>query len=238
MRSRRAILLVLAVAVELVSACSDPSGGPGGDDGGPADSGGVDATLPDASRTDAALTSDAGDSGSDSGSDSDADADADADSGSDSGSDAADSSVDANDGGDAGARWVVTQCVASAASAFTALTIDSAGNMYFRFPSPQAGSPIFDPPSTTQLDAAQLAALLSAARALDVSDAGTTTTTTAATYTNAHTGQLHSAGALGGTPILVRSLEDGVAFGHRMVVVTNDPAAAPILQNYDCFLTF
>jgi hypothetical protein len=125
--------------------------------------------------------------------------------------------------------WVVLACVQVAGLGSQLTEVTSDGNTYVfsgaRFGS--AGGPARQIPPTGRISGEALTTLLSAARTLDSSQAGFTTTIGRNTHSTLHSENLTSAGALGRST-LVDSVQDGASIGRYSSVKSNDVAANEI----------
>lgn len=172
----------------------------------------------------------------------------DADTSDEAGTDASDAAGDASDGAidgdagdaslDAGPTFVVTSCW-HLEGVWSSEWIDSAGNRYKASGQSPPPAGLLWPPGTvtpySTLSAADLAALISAAKTLDVSTDGYTTTIGPNVHNNAREGDYYSAGTLRDRETLVVYYEDGITVGHKKVISANDPAAN-VIRKYQCFV--
>jgi hypothetical protein len=146
----------------------------------------------------------------------------------DGGVDAEGDAADASDAADAGSPWAVVVSTASAAGYTNGCTIDSDGNVY-DVPTGVGDSTVgMGSVRRTVIAPAARDALIAAARALSVSDAGATESINPPFHLNLHSCSVQASSALGGTRILVFYFEDGANVHHRRTITNNDSAAGTI----------
>ena len=158
----------------------------------------------------------------------------------DAGVDITDAGQGAGDGGaagvdagvDAGVVWVMTSCYRNGVT-LGGTAIDSEGNMYSNVLW-NAGDVLIPPVgSTAQVTPEDLDKLRVMTRALDISDAGYTTTIGPGTHPTPLRIFLISAGVPHGH-VLVEELSDFLD-GERTVTMKDDPAALPLVRLTGCY---